>query len=380
MTTKKIPKRSRNFMYAQQIVHLPNNMKPSDIYDRVNNVLKPKRWAGIVHDHDMKDDNVTPEEDNVHVMMQFENARSVNQVAKELGDRAQYLEIWKGDVSNGFAYLVHATKNARSKHQYSFDEVVANFDYPTYMKQVIKRASKAEGITSTNKINAILDLIAIGEVSLKSAKEQISGSLYAKSSQKLQKAHELFLEHRADALYTKMEKNKEFVEVHWFYGPSETGKSFLAEKLAKAEGEYYITTATKDAFQYYQGEPIIILDELRPESIPYSELLAMFNPFSRGKVVASSRYFNKALACRKFYVTTPFNPVLFFHAFNLEICDTGLQLFRRISSVLLFDQDSIHRMEYDEKTGRYGAVDTKPNPYSKKNQPKYILDNIFDKV
>ena len=92
MTTKKIPKRSRNFMYAQQIVHLPNNMKPSDLYDRVNNVLKPKRWAGIVHDHDMKDDNVTTEEDNVHIMMKFENARSVNQVAKELGDRAQYLE------------------------------------------------------------------------------------------------------------------------------------------------------------------------------------------------------------------------------------------------------------------------------------------------
>ena len=380
MANKKTPRKNRNFMYTQQTAYLPNNMTPNDLYDRVDKILKPKRWAGILHDHDMKDDNVTPAEDNVHVMLQFENARSLNQVAKEIGDSPQYLEIWKGDITNGFAYLVHATKNARHKHQYSCDEVVANFDYISYINQVMKKASKIEGITSSNKINGVLDLIAMGEMSLKDAKQQLSGSVYAKSSQKLQRAHELYLERCAESLYSKMEANNELVAVHWFYGFSETGKSFLAEKLARDAGAYYMTSTTKDAFQYYQAEPTIILDELRPSSIPYSELLSMFNPFSRGKVVASSRYFNKTLACRTFYVTTPYDPVAFCSAYNLDICNTGLQLFRRLSSVLCFDQDYIHRMEYNKAIGCYESVESKDNPYSKKNQSGYILDNIFDKV
>lgn len=380
MATKNASKKSRNFMYTQQAVHLPNNMSPDDLYDRVDKVLKPKRWAGILHDHDMKDDNVTPAEDNVHVMMQFENARSVNQVAKEIGDAPQYLAIWNGEVSNGFAYLIHATQNARHKHQYSCDQVVANFDYTAYINQAMKKALKVEGITSVNKINGMLDLIAIGELSLRDAKKQLSGSAYAKASQKLQRAHELYLEYCADNLHTQMEKNNELVKVHWFYGPSETGKSFLAKKLAKEEGAYYVATATKDAFQYYQGEPIIILDELRPASIPYSELLAMFNPFSRGKVIASSRYFNKALACRTFYVTTPFDPVTFYLNYNLNIHDTGFQLFRRLSSVLFFEQEHIYRMEYDEVSGNYSPADYKANPYSRTYQPKYVLENIFDKL
>ncbi len=380
MTTNKTTKKSRNFMYTQQVAHLPNNLTPDDLYAVIDTVLKPKRWAGILHDRDMKDDNVTPAEDNIHVMIQFDNARSVNQVAKDIGDSPQYLEVWKGDINNGFAYLVHATKNARHKHQYSFDEVKANFDYIGLLDQVIRKASKVEGIASSNKINGVLDLIAMGEVSLRDAKRQLSGSGYARASQKLLKAHELYLERCADSLYTDMEANDELVSVHWFYGSSETGKSYLAKKLAEDAGSYYLSSTTKDAFQYYQAEPIIILDELRPESIPFSELLAMFNPFSRGKVVASSRYFNKPLACRAIYVTSPFDPVTFCRGYTLSAIDESFQLFRRLSSVLMFDQNFIYRMEYDRKVDRYLEADRKDNPYSKKNQKGYVLNNIFDKI
>ena len=107
--------------------------------------------------------------------------------------------------------------------------------------------------------------------------------------------------------------NDEMVSVHWFYGDSETGKSYLAELLAKETGiPYYKTTTTSDPFQFYQAEQIIILDELRPEMIPYSELLALLNPFSRGKVAVSSRYFNKALSCKTVYITTPYCPASFY--------------------------------------------------------------------
>jgi hypothetical protein len=374
------PKKVRNFMYEQQVSYLPNKMTPDEIYDFVEQTLKPKRIASILHDKDMKDDNITPAEAHIHMMLQFENARSVNQVAKDIGDKPERLQIWKNNVENGFSYLIHATDNSRHKHQYSCDEVRANFDYPAFIQNVAQKVKKIEGIASANKINGMLDLIATGEMTLAEAKAKLTGSQYAKVSEKIKKAHELYLDRCAEKLHQEMVENDELVEVHWLYGESETGKSYIAEKLAKESGAYYKTSTTTDPFQFYQGESIIILDELRPEVVPYSELLTLLNPFSRGKVAVSSRYFNKSIACKVVYITTPYSPTSFYHQYRLNTSDKGEQLFRRLSSVLKFDMNWIYRMEYQAQAQRYIEVDKKENHYSRKKQKTYSLNNIFDKI
>lgn len=381
MPEKNQPKKCRNFMYEQQVSHLPNNMTVDELYEYIEENLKPKRMALIVHDKDTKDDNVTPAEAHVHIMLQFDNARSVCQVAKDIGeDKPQQLVIWRGSIETGFSYLLHATDNARHKHQYSCDEVRANFDYPALISRISQKMRKVEGISSANKINGILDLIATGDMTVGEAKEQLTGSLYAKAGEKIKKAHELYLDRCAEQLYKEMVENEEVVEVHWFYGESETGKSFLAEKLARETGTYYKTATTTDPFQFYQAEHTIILDELRPEVIPYSELLALLDPFSRGKVAVSSRYFNKALSCKTIYITTPYDPVTFYRFYRLNSTDRGKQLLRRLSSVLLFDMDWIYKMEYQTQFQGYGEVDKKENHYSKKNQRQYALKNVFDRI
>ena len=81
MAKDKFQRKCRNFMYEQQLTHLPNNMTMDDIYNHVEKNLKPKRMACILHNKDLKEDNKTPAEDHIHMMLQFENARSVNQVA-----------------------------------------------------------------------------------------------------------------------------------------------------------------------------------------------------------------------------------------------------------------------------------------------------------
>ena len=378
MPKKSPPRKFRNYMYEQQLDYLPNNMTPDELYDHIENNLKPKRMAMAIHDKDTKDDNVTPAEAHVHIMLQFDNARSVNQVAKDIGDKPEFLEIWKGNVENGYSYLIHATDNSRHKHQYSCDEVKANFDYKDYISKISQKVQKIQGITSANKINGILDLIATGDMTVADAKNELSGSLYAKAGDKIKKAHELFLERRAEKLHMEMVENDEIVDVHWFYGESETGKSYLAEKLASQAGDYYKTTTTVDPFQFYQGEPILILDELRPEVIPYSELLALLNPFSRGKIAISSRYFNKAIACKTIYITSPYDPVTFYRKYRMDFRDTGEQLYRRLSSVIRFDMDWIYKMKYIY--GAYYYEEKKANKYSKKNQKAYILNNVFDRI
>ena len=370
----------RNMMYEQQVSYLPNHMTPGDIYEHVRQNLNPKRVAMIVHDKDLKDDNITPAEAHIHMMIQFENARSLDQVAKDIGDKPERIQIWKGNVENGFSYLIHATNNARHKHQYSCDEVKANFDYVSFIQGVSSKVKKIEDISSANRINGMLDLIATGDMSLADAKAHLTGSQYAKAADKIKKAHELFLDRRAENLHQEMLKKNELVQTHWFYGASETGKTFMAEKLAGESGEYYKTTTTRDPFQFYQGESTIILDELRPEVIPYSELLALLNPFSHGRVAVSSRFYNKSVGCRTIYITTPYNPLKFYQGYQLDTTDNGKQLFRRLSSVLRFDMEWVYRMEYDPDRHMYVEVEKKENHYSKEKQKPYALKNVFETI
>lgn len=384
MAKNKKTLKGRSYMYEQQLKHLPNNMTHAEMYEHIIQKTKPKRIAYIVHDKDLKDDNKTPAEDHGHYMLQYENARSLNRLAKDIGDNPQQLTLWNSRPENGFSYLVHATDNARNKHQYDYSEVTANFDYSEYMAKThktIKIAQKGSDIASARRINLILDLIATGEITLLDAKNQLSGSDYAKARDKLKSAHELYLDRSAEELHRQMVENNEMVSVHWFYGESETGKSYLAEQLAQESGlPYYKTTTSTDPFQFYQAEPIIILDELRPDMIPYSELLALLNPFSRGKVAVSSRYFNKALSCKTVFITTPYCPVTFYRGYKVNHVDRGEQLFRRLSSVLKFDMDHISDMKYNNQRGWYESVAKKANHYSKKNQKQYSLNSLFEKI
>lgn len=105
--------KSRTLMYTQQLSHLPFSDADS-LYEAIESRLGPKRYAGIIHDHDMKD-NGSPVADHVHVMMSFSNPRSPSNVAKLLGDKPQSVEIWTGRAAekNGFSYLCHRTAGAR---------------------------------------------------------------------------------------------------------------------------------------------------------------------------------------------------------------------------------------------------------------------------
>lgn len=114
MKTDKIP-RVRHMMYEQQLAHLPAHIDSMDkLIDFIEKNLKPEKYAAILHDKDM-DEKGQPAEPHIHAMLSFENARSINSVAKILGDKPQYIEAWKGEAKNGYAYLIHATDRARTK-------------------------------------------------------------------------------------------------------------------------------------------------------------------------------------------------------------------------------------------------------------------------
>ena len=72
--------KARNIMFVQQIEYFQSS-NLQDIIEYMTNILKPIRFAGILHDKDIGQDGnlVAP---HIHLVLQFESARSLNNLAK----------------------------------------------------------------------------------------------------------------------------------------------------------------------------------------------------------------------------------------------------------------------------------------------------------
>ncbi|EAG5808376.1 hypothetical protein DOV16_00035 [Listeria monocytogenes] len=195
------PKKAKSMMITQQVEYLPSDMKTTDeCFTTIMNKLEPSKCAVILHDKNVDDDGKA-KAPHIHAMISFDNARSLQNVARLLGIEPQYIEQWKGESLNGYSYLIHATTNAEHQYQYSTDEVIANFDFNELMEQVregIKRKTKVTSAKDEIIIRAYLDELKKGSIILKEVEEnsqahnmlklKIGSKMFGKSAeQSLQK-------------------------------------------------------------------------------------------------------------------------------------------------------------------------------------------------
>lgn len=374
-------------MYEQQLKHLP--MQSIDkLIEIIETQLKPKKYGVILHDKDINEQG-QPKEPHVHAMMTFENARSLNSVARQFGDKPQYIEAWTRNKNNGYAYLCHRTTDAKDKFQYNPKDVIANFDYPALLQQI-----SAEVTNRNSKgIKLLLDLLYNGTISKAELEEQLSGSQYGRYRSQIENVYAKRLQNEAEQFQQKMIEQGNRVTVVWIYGTAGTGKTSLAKEYAeKAEQTYFVTGSSRDIFQNYKGEHTLIMDELRPNVIPYSDLLRILDPFGQDKV-APSRYHDKVLACDLIIITTPFNPLIFYieifgydkyssNLFVTDRIDSFEQLLRRISLIIQVDEDYISAMKYDKDYGKFEFLDQqnarRHNPYSAQNRQSTATVNEVD--
>ena len=291
-STKKVPK-SKAMMYTQDHAHAPW-ADLADLEARIKS-LDPKKWAIITHDQDI-DDKGQPVRTHEHAMLVFENARSITAVAKALGDQPQYIEAWRGDTRNGFAYLCHRTKNSRSKHQYDPATVRANFDYPAELEKLEAGAAAAR---TTAKVPILLDALYEGDLTRDELKVQLTGSQIGRYKRQIEDVFAARLEREATEWRAKMRAEGRTTEVIWLYGPTATGKTSLAKELATARGGelgYFMRGSSRGIFENYEGQHELILDELSPESIPYEDLKRITDPNAiEDEIHAPSRYRDKML-------------------------------------------------------------------------------------
>lgn len=370
------PAKYKNMMYTQQMEHLPFRTR-EELEERIKTKLDPKKYAiSEVHDKDIDGDG-NPVEKHLHVMLCFQNARSLKNVASILGDKPQYLEKWDERANNGFAYLVHATSGAKVKAQYSPEKVLANFPYAEELKKQTLEVLKKK---SRQKIDVLLDSYYNEEMTLDELEQELTGAQYGRYKKQIDNITSKILERHADIWRQDMVKNNRRVKVIWIYGAAGTGKTSLARSIAKQDGRaYYVSGSSRDVFQSYNGEHILILDELRSNVIPYHDLLRILDPFgNQERIMAPARYSDKSLACDLIIITTPFNPVDFYDEIfdDINTVDSLEQLVRRITITLYVNSDSIFAVRYHQERRHYYAVPDAEcdNPYSQKNRPDSEID------
>ena len=366
----------KNMMYTQQMEHLPFRTR-EELEERIKTKLAPKKYAiSEVHDKDIDEDG-NPVKEHIHVMLCFQNARSLKNVASILGDKPQYLEKWDERANNGFAYLVHATSGAKVKAQYSPEKVLANFPYAEELKKQTLEVLKKK---SRQKIDVLLDAYYNEEMTLDELEQELTGAQYGRYKKQIDTITSKILERHADIWRQDMLKNNRRGKVSWIYGAAGTGKTSLARSIAKQDGRaYYVSGSSRDVFQSYNGEHILILDELRSNVIPYHDLLRILDPFgNQERIMAPARYSDKSLACDLIIITTPFNPVDFYDEIfdDINTVDSLEQLVRRITITLYVNSDSISAVRYCQERRHYYAVPDAEcdNPYSQKNRPDSEID------
>ena len=378
-------KKYQHMMYVQKIDHLPTK-DTATLKAVIEQKVKPEKFAMITHDKEV-DKQGNPTTPDVHVMLSFRNARYVSAVSKVLGDQPQYIEAWDGSHDNGYAYLVHATAKAQAegKHQYDPGEVIANFDYPSYLLSLRTKAVqkvRQQEMASQDHIDAMYE-----GIHTKSALEQhLTGSQLGYYKRQIDAVWSKVLRNRADAWRQEMREQGKRVTVLWLYGGSGTGKSRWAKAIAAKRGQpYYMSGSSRDIFQDYSGEHTIILDELRPKVMAYQDLLRILDPYGLDtEVKAPARYSDKSLAADLIIVTSPYSPYDFWEeqfstivksdgeAQKQTLADQGPdnfdQLDRRVTLTVEMQQATIDLMTYNKTSKIYTVWHSRVNPYSQQAQ------------
>ena len=328
-----------------------------EIVRRVSEVATVSEAYAIKHDKDtsvsfdkkLQETTTKLAEPHIHALLKFKKGATLSTLAEKIGLAEQYLEkanSGRYGYDNLLAYLIHAKD--KDKYQYSPDEVFTLIGknylevYHERKESWLKGKAKKEVQQSYEDIDLLIDNILNENIT----KQEILLN---------KKYHTLYTVHRVrinDAIRTVGEiksakvkyelEQKEFKKtVIFIYGKSGLGKSTFAKELtkdivqlAKLNGQKWqsVLTAGTNMFDEVNGEEILLLDDVRGDSLTASDWLKVLDPYSISPV--SARYQNKTAASKVIIITSSKHPLTFFYHTKGNFQEDLSQYVRRIEQLV----------------------------------------------
>ncbi|ARE11757.1 Replication protein [Lactococcus lactis subsp. lactis] len=304
-----------------------------------------KICALIVHD---KDENKNGLKDaHIHGYLEFSKQKTIASISSVLAIEPQYVEApKKGRYGrlNCLAYLIHA-KNL-DKYQYSPEEVETfeTFDYEEFIDDNLEDFKKYNATDKRKKGEIGLDLalqeVQEGKLKLRAImRDENLALLYANHMNQFNDSFNFYGLRNAMLRLDELEQGKYDLTVLYIQGAPGIGKSFLAREVANKVREFgnangfesdIFSASSSNPFDDYYGEDILILDDLRQESLKVSDWLKLFDPLNTAKM--SARYRNKMIVPRLVIVANYQTVEQFFGSFNFKNEDIN-QFKRRINLI-----------------------------------------------
>lgn len=323
---------------------------------KVLDTKKPfKDYAYILHDKDVyseKDELKNPshkagtiKKAHYHIAIRLDYGVDTKYIANWLNVKENFINKVEGKWVDMLKYLTH--ENAPTKHLYSEDEVISNYNW---------KVEKATAIKKTNneaRKSEIINDIVNGVIREYNYHEHITIDEYDKFKKSIDNA----FKYRTDII----KGAKRNMECVYITGKSGTGKSTYAKMMCEDKGySVFVSSGSNDVLDGYAGQDCIILDDLRPSCMGLSDLLKMLDNNTASTV--KSRYKNKVLECKLIIVTSVLKIDEFFNGVFKEQKEPIVQLKRRCKLHLRFEQEYYYASIFDDKLGDYSQEYEYINP------------------
>lgn len=283
--------------------------------------------------------------EHVHVLLKFEKGASLNKIALAIEVEPQYLEKLKSGrygYDNCLAYLVHAKDE--SKYQYQPEEVTTLLGedytslYHRHMKTWVKGRATKKAKETNLSIDWLIEKILAGEVT----KSNIMLTddyyiIYGQHKRKINEALDTAGERKSFQAIEDIDSGKFKKTIIFLQGESGQGKTKLsksiiniAQRIAFNNGYSWdsCSTASTNAFDEYNGQDVLFLDDMRGDSLTVSDWLKLLDPYTISPI--SARYHNKMGAAKLIIITSTKAPLEFFSLAKGNFGEDLGQFVRRI--------------------------------------------------
>jgi len=350
--------------YEQQIKHLniktgkKGPLPKEEIYKQIEEILKTKpvkRYAMLIHDKDEA-------EEHIHIEMELNSSQTAENISKWFNDKANRIQKAKTKGKYAFAnmlsYLIHATETADGKYQYKPEEVRANFDFKEEVKQI---KNEVENSKEYKKIDDLINKIVNNEIYRSDLKEHLTGAQEVKYNTALKKAFEVRDRRNREKRKEQGGASKD-MKVIYICGKSGTGKTTLAKMLAEQKTkDYFVSGSSNDPLEDYDGQKVIILDELRGSQWKIADILKLLDNNTDSK--QKSRYYNKYITeCELIIITSTKSIEELYKGLQEKDGEEQTQLKRRINQVIVLTEDRMQTAEYDQDLKEHIITNEGPNP------------------